>query len=230
MIFENWLEQLAQFNVFSLFVFFLIENLTLIGLSVLIGKIIEPENTVLQNKDQKWVISTLLCNTFITLTGFELYCHGILKIDFSSSLRLLFFDTLVLILLMDLFMFIFHFLVHHLKWLYPVHKLHHTHVETNVYSLYVLHPVETLGFGFIWLFLITILEFNYLSIIIYLILNLSYGIFGHLKTDIFPSFWYKNYFTQWISTTKFHNDHHKNEARNFGFYFTIWDKIFKTII
>lgn len=230
MIFESWLQQLTQFNIFWLFVFFLIENAVLVGLSGLIGKILEPENTILKKKDQKWVLSTLICNTFITLIGFELYHYGIMKIDFSGSIKLIFFDTLLLIVLMDLFMFIFHFLVHYLKWMYPIHKLHHTHVETNVYSLYVLHPIETLGFGFIWLFLITILKFNYLSIIIYLVLNLSYGIFGHLKRDIFPAFWYSNYFTKWISTTKFHNDHHKNESHNYGFYFTIWDKIFKTII
>ncbi|MBS7254367.1 sterol desaturase family protein [Flavobacterium branchiicola] len=230
MIFENWLQQLAQFNLLSLSVFFLIENLVLVYISVLIGKMMEPENTRLKKADQKWVLSTLICNTFITIVGFELYRYGIMKVDFSASLQNIFFDTLLLILIMDLLMFVFHYLVHRLKWMYPIHKLHHTHIETNVYSLYVLHPIETLGFGFIWLFTITILQFNYLSIIIYLILNLSYGIFGHLKTDIFPAFWYKNYFTKWISTTKFHNDHHKNESQNFGFYFTIWDKIFKTII
>jgi sterol desaturase/sphingolipid hydroxylase (fatty acid hydroxylase superfamily) len=230
MIFESWLQQLSQFNTVWLLVFFLIENLTLVGISVMVGKIIEPENTVLQNNDRKWVLYTLLCNTVITLIGFKLYQYGIMRIDFSGSIELIFFDTLLLILLMDLFMFLFHFLIHHLKWLYTIHKLHHSHIETNVYSLYVLHPIETLGFGLIWLFLITVLKFNYLSVIIYLILNLSYGIFGHLKKDIFPAFWYQNYFTKWISTTKFHNNHHKNGARNFGFYFTIWDKIFKTII
>lgn len=230
MIFENWLDQLSQFNLIHLSVFFLIENLVLIYLSVLVGKIIEPENTVLKKTDQKWVFSTLICNTFITVLGFELYRLGILRVDFSASILSLLFDTLLLIFLMDFFMFCFHFLAHRLKWFNPIHKLHHTHIDTSVYSLYVLHPVETLGFGFIWLFLITLLKFNFLSIVIYLILNLSYGIFGHLKTDIFPDYWYKNYFTKWISTTKFHNDHHKNESRNYGFYFTIWDKIFKTII
>lgn len=230
MIFESWLTYLSQYNLFVLFIFFLIENAALFYLSILIGKILEPENTILHRTDIKWLVSTVICNTFITLLGYELYLYGILKIDFSPSAIFLILDTLLLILLMDFFMFCFHYLVHHLKWFYPIHKLHHTHVETSVYSLFVLHPVETFGFGFIWLFLISVLELNYISIIIYLILNLSYGIFGHLKTDIFPHFWYNNYFTKWISTTKFHSNHHKNESRNYGFYFTIWDKIFKTTI
>ncbi|MEO8238555.1 MAG: sterol desaturase family protein [Flavobacterium sp.] len=230
MIFESWLQQLSQYNLLSLSVFFLIENLVLFYFSIIIGRIIEPENTILNKTDIKWLASTVICNTLITLLGYELYYFGIMKVDFSSSILSIISDILLLVLLMDFFMFCFHYLVHHLKWFYPIHKLHHTHIETSVYSLYVLHPIEALGFGIIWLFLISILEFNYLSIIIYLILNLSYGIFGHLKTDIFPGFWYENYFTKWISTTKFHSNHHKNESHNYGFYFTVWDKIFKTII
>jgi sterol desaturase/sphingolipid hydroxylase (fatty acid hydroxylase superfamily) len=228
MIFESWLLLLSQFDFLSLSAFFLIENGSLIFLSVVIGKLIEPENTVLSKIDRKWVVSTLICNTLITLLGFKLYEYGILKIAFDSSSLSIIFDILLLVVLMDFFMFCFHYLAHKLKWFYPIHKLHHTHVDTNVYSLYVLHPIETLGFGIIWLIIISIIEFNYISIIIYLILNLSYGIFGHLQKDVFPDFWNYNLFTKWISNTNFHNNHHKNESHNYGFYFTIWDRIFKT--
>jgi sterol desaturase/sphingolipid hydroxylase (fatty acid hydroxylase superfamily) len=230
MIFQTWLQALSQYNLLPLFIFFLIENLILILLSIILGKIIEYDNTKISKTDRKWVISTLICNTLITLLGYKLYYFGIIKIDFSPSILSIVFDTLLLIILMDFFMFCFHFLAHYLKWFSPIHRLHHTHIETSVYSLYILHPIETLGFGIIWLISITLLDFNYLSIIIYLILNLLYGIFGHLKKDIFPDFWHKNNFTKWISTTKFHSDHHKNESHNYGFYFTIWDKIFKTMI
>lgn len=230
MIFENWLQQLSQFNLITLFIFFLIENGILIYLSIMLGKIIEYDNTRLDKKDRKWILSTLICNTLITLLGYKLYQFQILKIDFTFSILPIILDTLLLIVIMDFFMFCFHYMVHHLKWFYPLHQLHHTHVETSVYSLFVLHPVETFGFGMIWLSTITLVKFNFISIIIYLTLNLLYGIFGHLKTDLFPDFWYKSKITKWISTTRFHANHHKNESHNFGFYFTIWDKIFKTII
>ena len=230
MIFQSWLQALSQYNLLSLFLFFLIENLILIIFSIILVKIIEYDNTKISKTDRKWLISTLICNTLITLLGYELYYFGIIKIDFSPSILSIVFDTLLLVILMDFFMFCFHFLAHRLKWFNPIHRLHHTHVETSVYSLYILHPIETLGFGMIWLITITLLDFNYISIIIYLLLNLLYGIFGHLKKDVFPKFWYKNNLTKWISTTKFHSDHHKNESHNYGFYFTIWDKIFKTNI
>lgn len=230
MIVENLLQQLSQIGFLAQLLVFTIENGILLLMAVLIGKIIEPKNTVLNIKDRKWVISTLICNILVTSLGFKLYQLQLIRIDFSTSFVSSVSDTLLLIILMDFFMFCFHYLAHNLKWFYPIHKLHHTHINTNVYSLFVLHPIETLGFGFIWLILISAFQFNYISLIIYLFLNLMYGIFGHLQKNLFPAFWHKNFMTKWISTTKFHGDHHKNEAHNFGFYFTIWDKIFKTSI
>ncbi|MCV9926447.1 sterol desaturase family protein [Flavobacterium sp. LS1R49] len=230
MILEKWLNLLSYYDLFTITVFFLIENLLLMLLAILIGKLIEPNITKIKQSDIKWVISTLICNTIVTIIGYKLYQYQIIKINFSTSFFTIVFDTLLLIFLMDFFMFCFHFLAHKLTWFRPIHQLHHTHIETNVYSLFVLNPIETLGFGTIWLIIISILEFNCVSIILYLILNLSYGILGHLNKDIYPKFWNVNVVTKWISTTQFHSNHHKNESHNFGFYFTIWDKIFKTII
>lgn len=230
MILEKWLNLLSYCNSFTVISIFLIENLLLMLLAIGIGKIIDPGVTKIKKSDIKWVVSTLLCNTLVTLIGYKLYQYQIIKIDFSTSLFTIVLDTLLLIFLMDFFMFCFHYLAHKLTWFHPIHQLHHTHIDTNVYSLFVLNPIETLGFGTIWLILISILEFNCFSIILYLILNLSYGILGHLNKDIFPEFWKENSITKWISTTQFHSNHHKNESHNFGFYFTIWDKIFKTII
>ncbi|MCD0473192.1 sterol desaturase family protein [Flavobacterium sp. EDS] len=230
MILKELLDLLSYCNIYTVITIFLIENLALMFLAIGIGKIIDPEVTKIKKSDIKWVVSTLLCNTLVTLIGYKLYQSQIIKIDFSTSFFTIVLDTLLLIFLMDFFMFCFHYLAHKLAWFHPIHQLHHTHIDTNVYSLFVLNPIETLGFGAIWLILISILEFNCFSIILYLILNLSYGILGHLNKDIFPEFWKENSVTKWISTTQFHSNHHKNESHNFGFYFTIWDKIFKTII
>lgn len=227
---ELFLIQLSHISFSYRLFFFLIENYSLLVIAILIGKMIEPGNTILDKKDRKWVISTLICNTLITALGFELYQLGVIRIDFSHNLFSIIIDAILLILIMDFCMFCFHYLAHSLKTLHRIHNLHHTHVSTNIYSLFVLHPIETLGFGIIWLCLISLFEFNYIGLIVYLFLNLMYGILGHLKKNIFPESWSENVVTKWISDTKFHNDHHQNETHNFGFYFTYWDKIFKTII
>jgi sterol desaturase/sphingolipid hydroxylase (fatty acid hydroxylase superfamily) len=225
---KTWLHNLNSFGDFNLLLIFLLENLVLLILSVIVGLILEYKNTVYPTKDSKWLLSTLICNTLITFVGFKLYIFNFLGLIFDKTILSISLDLVLLTITMDFLMFIFHFCIHKIKWIYTIHKHHHSHVETNVYSLYVLHPIETLGFGFIWLFCLFLIDYNFYSVTIYLILNLTYAILGHLKVDVFPKFWYKNVITKWISTTKFHNCHHKNENKNFGFYFTFWDKIFKT--
>jgi Delta7-sterol 5-desaturase len=225
---EKWIETLSQFNQLELILLFLLENTALMITSIFIGKIIEYQNTQIIGKDKKWILSTLICNTLITYLGYILFKNQIIKINFESTYSAILLDTFLLIFLMDFFMFGFHYLAHKLKWFNPIHQLHHTHIETSVYSLFVLNPVETLGFGIIWISIITAINFNAVSIIIYLILNLSYGILGHLKKDLYPEFWKSSKLTKWISTTQFHANHHKSENHNFGFYFTIWDEVFKT--
>jgi lathosterol oxidase len=228
MLLEKWIEELSNFNNLELILLFLIENTMLMIISVVIGKIIEYQNTQIREQDKKWILSTLICNTTITYLGYLLFKNQIIQLNFENSFSIIVFDTFLLILLMDFFMFWFHYLAHKIKWFKPIHQLHHTHIETNVYSLFVLNPIETLGFGTIWLIVISVINFNAVSVIIYLILNLTYGILGHLKTDMFPQFWKSFVLTKWISTTQFHANHHKSENHNFGFYFTIWDVIFKT--
>lgn len=228
MIVETGLHELGTYHLISIVLFFLIENVILFLVAVSIGKWVEYDNTKSAKKDHKWIIATLLINTLITFAGYQLYLAKIIVLDFTISFSTILLDTILLIVAMDFFMFCFHYAVHQFKWFYKIHQLHHTHIHTSVYSLFVLHPIETFGFGLIWLSLISLFSFNAISIILYLTLNLFYGIFGHLKTDLFPQFWYKNKLTKWISTTKFHSDHHQNETHNYGFYFTIWDKIFKT--
>ena len=86
MIAENLLQQLSQIGFLAQLLVFTIENGILLLMAVLIGKIIEPKNTVLNIKDRKWVISTLICNILVTALGFKLYQLQIIRIDFSVSL------------------------------------------------------------------------------------------------------------------------------------------------
>jgi sterol desaturase/sphingolipid hydroxylase (fatty acid hydroxylase superfamily) len=222
-----YLNTLGDFNLFWLFLF---ENFILILLSVGVGLLLDYKNTIFNRKDTKWIASTLFCNTFVTFIGFKLFILNYIHLSFHFELLNFITDLFLITIIMDFLMFVFHFYIHKIKEFNNIHKHHHLHIETSVYSLYVLHPIETLGFGFLWLMTIMVIDYNFYSLAFYLILNLTYGILGHLKADVFPSFWTTHWATKWISTTGFHNNHHKNEAKNFGFYFTFWDKIFKTYL
>lgn len=228
MTIENWLHKLSEYSNLQLILLFLTENFLIIVLAVFFGKYIEPENTKVRKSDIKWIVSTLTCNTIITMIGFKLYCFNILKFNFNESIYQIIIDILLLVFIIDFIMFWSHFLAHKLNFFYSIHKHHHNHVSTSVYSLFILHPIETIGFGVILISIITLFHFNFYSITVYLILNISYGVLGHLKTDLFPKFWNNFLVTKFITNTKFHNKHHIDESANFGFYFTIWDMFIKT--
>ncbi len=167
---------------------------------------------------------TLMLNIAVMLIGVYLWKLGWITLSEGKTLWVLFIEIIAIILVMDLLMYIFHYLVHH-PFIYKVlHRKHHEHVSTNYLSLFVLHPLETLGFGLMMLFVFMWYDFSIFSITIYLFVNLIWGTIGHLNREFFPK-WSEKLF---LGTTKFHNQHHLNEQRNFGFYTSIWDRLFST--
>lgn len=167
---------------------------------------------------------TLFLNIVVMLIGIYLWKSGWITISESKNSLILLIEIVVLTLVMDLLMYIFHYLAH-LQFIYKLlHWKHHEHTSTNFLSLFVLHPFETLGFGLMMIFVFMRYDFSIFSITIYLFINLIWGTIGHLNREFFPK-WTEQLF---LGTTKFHNQHHLNEQSNFGFYTSIWDRIFGT--
>lgn len=167
---------------------------------------------------------TLLLNISVMLIGVYLWKLGWVTLNESKTILALFIEIVAIILVMDLLMYIFHYLVHHPIIYKVLHRKHHEHVSTNFLSLFVLHPLETLGFGLMMIFVFMWYDFSIFSITIYLFINLIWGTIGHLNREFFPK-WSEKVF---LGTTEFHNQHHLNEQRNFGFYTSIWDRLFGT--
>ena len=88
----------------------------------------------------------------------------------------------------------------------------------------MLHPLEALGFGLMMIAVFMCYPFSIVSITAYLFINLIWGTIGHLNREFFPK-WTDKIF---LATTKFHNQHHLDENHNFGFYTSIWDRLFRT--
>lgn len=167
---------------------------------------------------------TLFLNIVVMLIGVSFWKTGWISLNESKTILTLLIEIVTIILVMDLMMYIFHYLAHH-PFIYKIlHRKHHEHKRTNFLSLFVLHPLETLGFGLMMIFVFMWYDFSIFSIMIYLLINLIWGTIGHLNREFFPK-WTEQLF---LGTTKFHNQHHLNEQRNFGFYTSIWDRMFGT--
>lgn len=220
----SWLEWTIFSLVTNVFLYLLS-----IGLYLFIDKTC-PKNKI-QTTDHPFLKSdlylsllTLLLNIAVMLIGVYLWKSGWVTLNESKTVLALFVEIVGIVLLMDLLMYIFHYLVHHPVIYKILHRKHHEHVSTNFLSLFVLHPLETLGFGLMMIFVFMWYDFSIFSITIYLFINLIWGTIGHLNREFFPK-WSEKVF---LGTTKFHNQHHLNEQKNFGFYTSIWDRLFKT--
>jgi sterol desaturase/sphingolipid hydroxylase (fatty acid hydroxylase superfamily) len=217
----QFLDQLPlgiQFGVFA------IENALLMLLCLVFGKWIDGLSwqAIFCHPDRKWLLSTLFFNTLITQMGFLMYQNHVIRfeMDFSWKMGI---DFVVLFIIIDFLMYVFHWGIHQLEQWLPFHTLHHTHTDTTVVSFFVLHPLEVLGFGFIWLGVLCVIYFNLYAVMLYLLVNLVYGTLGHIQN---VKIQFKHIF---LTDSGFHIQHHINQNTNFGFYTSVWDRLFKTI-
>nr|WP_067063527.1 sterol desaturase family protein [Mucilaginibacter sp. L294] len=172
-------------------------------------------------------ITTNLINTFITYAGFKMWQSGFLVFGFNHS-WLIVFDFVLLFLVMDLAMYVLHYGIHHTAVYNKIHKFHHYYSHPKPIDLFVLHPLETVSFGVLWLGIISIYVFNFYAVIIYLIINVVFGIAGHLGTEPLSDKTRNSLLFKYLGSSTFHHNHHADINYNYGFYTNIWDRIFKT--
>lgn len=212
---------------------FFFENLLIIVLVMLIGFFIQKKlapGTRFDASPKEYLFAglTLLINTFITFIGFLLWKNNIIVFHVAFTWEVL-PDFLVLFLVMDLAMYFLHLFIHHTALYRPVHGLHHDYHKPSPIDLFVLNPMETFAFGSLWLILIFFYPCNIYAVVIYLTLNVLFGMLGHLSVEPFPRSWMKIPLLNLVCTSTFHYQHHQLEKYNFGFYTVLWDKLFGTL-
>jgi sterol desaturase/sphingolipid hydroxylase (fatty acid hydroxylase superfamily) len=130
---------------------------------------------------------------------------------------------------MDLLMYAFH-RVAHLPLIFPLaHITHHRYDKPRPLTLFVLSPVEVLGFGAIWLIVLMLYAASAEGILIYLAFNLAFGLVAHLGVEPAPSRWLRLPLLRYLSTSTFHAGHHVDREHNYGFYLLVWDRLFGTL-
>jgi len=70
---------------------------------------------------------------------------------------------------------------------------------------------------------------SWLAVIIYLNINLLFGVVGHLGVEFIPRGMANNLILRFITNSTFHAFHHYDKDFDFGFYTNIWDRLFKSI-
>ncbi len=225
------LHYLTQLAAPLLWVIFLLENMFITASVLVVGRwMMKGRKAIVKNTWRDWLICiiTNVLNTVVTYTGFWLWRKGFIVIDERLSWRVL-SDFVILFFAMDFLMYVFHFGIHKTFLYKAIHGLHHESVDPKPIDLFVLHPAETLAFGSLWLLLLMCGSFSLIAIVLYLFVNVLFGMIGHLGMEPLPAAWKDSKVFLYIGTSTFHHHHHKDEHVNFGFYTSIWDRLFGTI-
>ncbi len=138
-------------------------------------------------------------------------------------------DTLLMVLAMDLGMYVLHRLAHHPVLYRWFHGFHHRHEATNPISLFVLHPLEVVGFGGLMIAFLVVYPMSGVGLIAYLTINVVFGTLGHSGVEPFSQRLRKIPLLNQVGTSTFHAEHHERPRYNFGFYTLIWDQLFGTL-
>ncbi|KIO78864.1 fatty acid hydroxylase [Pedobacter lusitanus] len=226
---------MSELPALSLWLIFLAENILITILVLFFGKLVQQRYysasafISYSYEAREWQICavTNVLNTAVTYAGFKLWEYNYINITAHISVTIL-TDFLLLFFAMDLLMFIFHYLIHQTFLYKIVHQLHHLAVHPKPIDLFILHPLETISFGALWLVLLMLFPFNIYAIVIYLIINVVFGLTGHLGIEPLPLRFRNLPVIRYLGTSTFHHQHHQYEDFNFGFYTSIWDRLFGT--
>lgn len=216
---------------------FTIENLVIFAMALALGHLLirrfgDRRVTLppppLTRLEVGLTVSTLVLNSAVTVAGWYMWREGYITFRADIGLWAL-LDVVALFMVMDLAMYVLHRIAH-VPWIYPwVHKTHHVFEHPRPLTLFALNPIETLGFGGLWLALITVYDASWLGMSIYLGLNVLFGLVGHIGVEPLPKGWLKWPLLRWLTTSTFHAGHHDDSDHNYGFYTVIWDRLFSSL-
>ena len=228
------LTTLQQFTPLQTCIIFALGNFLITIVLIIVGMILQNlidkkyKSTHSFTRKQVTVcIITNILNILITVAGYELWRNGWIILNEHISLEIL-WDFLFLFFAMDLLLYIFHWGIHKTKLYDIIHQLHHTAEDPSPIDLFVLHPLETISFGSIWVILIMLFPFNIYALAIYITVNVIFGLVGHLGVEPFSEKITCLPIIKYIGTSTFHHDHHLDVHYNFGFYTNLWDRLFGT--
>jgi len=167
-------------------------------------------------------------NALVMIAGWSLYRARWLDVQADSRPGRVVGDALILLVAMDLGMYVTHRIAHLPFVFRHVHGVHHRYDRVRPLTLFVLHPLEVLGFGALWIAVLSSHAFSLLGMLLYLAMNLLYGVVGHLGVEPLPARWRSSALGRGLGTSTFHARHHQEPNANFGFYTTVWDRLLGT--
>lgn len=137
-------------------------------------------------------------------------------------------SILFFLILHDTYYYWLHKWMHTSSWMRPFHMEHHKSVDTSVFTSFSFHPVESFLQAIIVPILLVLVPMHPIALLITLTLMTLSAIINHGGVEIYPMDKSFRGIDHYIIGATHHDIHHRNSKKNFGLYFTFWDRLMKT--
>lgn len=141
-------------------------------------------------------------------------------------------EALIAFLLLDMLIYFQHVLSHRLPIFWMFHKVHHTDRDIDVTSGVRFHPVEIVFSMFLKLFFVLLIGPSAFVVVLFEMVLNGAALFNHANLALPKPL--DRTLRLIIVTPDFHRVHHsvieKETNSNYGFFLSMWDRIFGTYI
>ncbi|MEP7231610.1 MAG: sterol desaturase family protein [Ginsengibacter sp.] len=135
----------------------------------------------------------------------------------------------LMLLMHDTYFYWTHRLMHHPKIFKIFHLIHHKSNNPSPWAAYAFHPLEAIVNSMIFVIFLFTIPVSSVHLMLFFIVSLVYNVYGHLGYELYPKGFNNHWFGKWINTSVSHNMHHQYFKDNYGLYFTIWDRLMRTL-
>lgn len=135
---------------------------------------------------------------------------------------------LLALLLHDTYYYWLHRWMHRPKVYKWFHRVHHDSIVTSPWTSFSFHPLECLLQAIFVPFMVIFLPMHVGAVLAMLTIMTVTAVINHLDIEIYPKHFEQHWIGKWIIGATHHSLHHKRFIKNYGLYFTFWDKWMKT--
>ena len=153
--------------------------------------------------------------------------HGVLPVytDVFDRGWAYFLASLVLMILAhDAYFYWAHRLMHRLPWLWRVHATHHRSHNPTPWTAYAFDPGEALIHALFMPAFVAIVPMHVGALFLFTAHMMLRNAVGHCGYELLPKGWADHPVLGLVTTVTHHDMHHEHAPRNFGLYFTWWDR------
>jgi sterol desaturase/sphingolipid hydroxylase (fatty acid hydroxylase superfamily) len=135
----------------------------------------------------------------------------------------------LMLLMHDTYFYWMHRLMHHPKLFRLFHLVHHKSNNPSPWAAYAFHPLEAVVESLIFVVFLFTIPVHSIHLMLFFIFSLVYNVYGHLGFELYPKGFNTHWLGKWINTSVSHNMHHRYFRGNYGLYFTVWDRLMRTL-